>query len=84
MPEMTRAAPKHEKDERMPEMTKKTRTTIAATTRAAPKNTAQTTTTVCRGGDDAGGNFFPTTSLSRVHGSSMPFEPACMPPQPRI
>ena len=30
----------------MPEMTKKTRTTIAATTRVAPKYTAQTTTTV--------------------------------------
>ena len=49
MPEMTRAAPKHENDERMPEMTKKTRTTIAATTRAAPKNTAPTTTTVAAG-----------------------------------
>ena len=36
-------------DERMPEMTKKTRTTIAATTKAAPKNTAQTTTTVAAG-----------------------------------
>ena len=48
MPEITRAAPKHENDERMPEM-KKTRTTIAAITRAAPKNTAQTTTTVGAG-----------------------------------